>query len=128
MNDMIQSSNDANHDGATTALSDTARYRLLADDRRRTVLGVLATRTGPIDLMELATVVAVHESDADEIPDGALERVAVALHHQHLPKLDEVDVVDYDTEASRVLSARVLERFDSDALQITDPPGGATDR
>jgi hypothetical protein len=37
--------------------------------------------------------------------DVTVERVAVTLHHVHLPKMDDVSVVDYDPDESLVVTA-----------------------
>lgn len=86
----------------TEHLTDTERHGLLASERRRVALSVLAGRSTPVDLSELAATVAARETDTDADDARAVERVAVALHHAHLPKLDDFGVVDYDPEARRV--------------------------
>ncbi|MFC7213776.1 hypothetical protein ACFQO4_06740 [Saliphagus sp. GCM10025334] len=58
-----------------------------------------ATGAHTAPLEQLADAVAVHEGGRS--PDR-LERVATALHHAHLPKLADANVVTYDREISRV--------------------------
>lgn len=72
-----------------------AIFELLVAQRRREVLYVLYRRPGPITVSELTDEVA----SVEETPP---ERVATALHHVHLPKLDERGVVNYDAEAGTV--------------------------
>lgn len=84
-------------------LADGDRYELLASARRRTTLDVLAGRSAPVDLAELARTVAARETGVDATDADAVERVAVSLHHNHLPKMDDWDVVDYDPVANRVV-------------------------
>jgi hypothetical protein len=100
---MSQSSNDrADEQLAATGLSDTERHDLLASDRRRTVLAALDDRATPVELTALAAAVARREADTTGVGEDRLRRVTVALHHVHLPKLDDFGVVAYDPDARRV--------------------------
>lgn len=81
-----------------------AIFRLLGSERRRNALYVLYQRTGPLGVADLAAEVASLE-DADP------ERVATALHHVHLPRLDAAGVVEFDGERAQVRLADHSERF-----------------
>lgn len=70
-----------------------------ADERRRLTLEVLANRVGPIGLEELAAAVA---DRAGFDGSAAVERVALELHHDHLPRLADRGVLDYDPDRRRV--------------------------
>jgi len=87
---------------AVTGLSDSKRYELLANDRRRHTLDVLADRDLPLTLDEIAEAVAAREVDATDSRPGTLKDVKITLHHVHLPKLAEADVVDYDPTFHRI--------------------------
>ena len=79
----------------------SARHRLFRAERARVALDVLAERTTAIDLDDLATAVA--ECETTDAPDeNEVQRVAISLHHRHLPKMAEADVVEYDADANRV--------------------------
>lgn len=70
--------------------------------RCRTTMAVLAGSEAPVDLLDLAATVAAREgTDTDE---ETLDRVALTLHHAHLPRLDDVGVVVYDPVAHRVVT------------------------
>lgn len=73
-------------------------HDLLAVDRRRLAIEALSERAGPIDVDELAVEVATRtaEFDADDRTD--VEHIAITLHHVHLPKMAELDVVEYEAE------------------------------
>ena len=75
---------------------------LLRDPRRRQVLDCLAARTGPVDLEALAGDLAA--SPVWSGSSDGVERVAFHLHHRHLPKMDDVGLVDYDADR-RVVEA-----------------------
>ena len=75
------------------------RHRLLASARRRLALEILAERTTPLDLEELAAKIAAREDGADE---ATPERVAVSLHHVHLPMMAALGVVEYDPGTHRI--------------------------
>lgn len=79
---------------------DAARS-FVTDERRRAVLDVLDTRTGPVSRDTLAHEVAAR--DATGVPsDDAVEAVEVELHHRHLPKLADAGLVAYDPANERV--------------------------
>lgn len=91
--------------GSTTLvdLNEAERHALLASDRRRVLLGVLAETEAPVDLSDLATAVGrAEQGSADSAPGG----ISIALHHNHLPKLDEYALVDYVPETNRVEAIR----------------------
>jgi len=79
-------------------LPETDRYRLLSNERRRATLTVLAERTTPLRIDDLATAVAQRVIDDDPEMEF-VERVKISLHHSHLPKMDYLDVLEYDPDA-----------------------------
>lgn len=88
----------------TLDLSESDRHRLLSNDCRRVALEVLATRTTPVELVDLAREIATRQVDAEEPESEYVDRIAISLHHRHLPKMAALDVIDYDTELKRVTS------------------------
>lgn len=70
-------------------------------DRRQTTLSVLREQTTPISLDALARAVAVREHKAD-VAEAVIDTVKVSLHHNHLPKMADLDVLDYDPEAQQI--------------------------
>ncbi|WP_436932596.1 DUF7344 domain-containing protein [Halosimplex halobium] len=94
------------NDGRTVIdLGADERYELLAAERRRTALEVLAERGTPVELDDLATAVAAREGG--ETP-AATDRLAVSLHHVHLPRMADLGVLDYDPGDNRVVTVRAL--------------------
>ncbi|NHN42750.1 hypothetical protein G9C85_14080 [Halorubellus sp. JP-L1] len=69
--------------------------------RRRGVVAILASESEPMDRETLARELAHRESDGR--PAASLvDDIDVALHHQHLPKLDRSGVLEYDSDAETV--------------------------
>lgn len=88
---------------ASTAGTPPREYAgVLAAERRRLVVDVLAEQTTAVELGELAAEIATVEAGADSPPEEPIRDVKIGLHHAHLPKLDEVGVLDYDPK-SRVI-------------------------
>jgi hypothetical protein len=83
-------------------LTENDRHRLLASERRRVVLDILGERSGPVSLEELATAVTATENDTDAPDKDAVERVRIALHHKHLPKMADLGIIDYDLVSQQV--------------------------
>lgn len=76
------------------------QFDVLAVARRRTALSILGERRSPMDGEALAQAVASCERGVapEDVPDATVERVHVRLHHVHLPKLDDAEIVEYDRE------------------------------
>lgn len=69
---------------------------LLADERRREILALLGAEPGPLSRSQLADAIA-RGADRQSARD-----VSIALHHNHLPKLEASGLVEYETEAETV--------------------------
>lgn len=85
----------------TGSLSTNERHKLLEAERRRQVLTALDGQTDALELEGLATSVLRLEHDRIAT-DDEIEQVAIALHHIHLPTMDELGVLDYDPETNEV--------------------------
>jgi hypothetical protein len=82
----------------TGELSESERYDLLSNGRRRAVLAVLERLETPIHLEDLAVAMA-----AEDALDGETERqIKISLHHNHLPKMADLGAIDYDYESNRI--------------------------
>lgn len=90
---------------SATDISETERFRLLADDRRRVVLDELADRRDETDvtsLGELASAVDRAERRRVGTDEAPGRHLLVELHHVHLPLMDDLGLVDYEAEAKRI--------------------------
>lgn len=102
---MSQSPSDVGREEmGTPNLSKSDRHKLLAAKHRRVALDILNERSSPVDLQELAAAIARHEANGDAVDEQTIERVAIALHHKHLPLMGEFGVIDYDVATTVVES------------------------
>lgn len=83
-------------------LSQAEIHDVLRNDRRREVLAMLQDREGEVSIRELAERIAAIESGEDPPPRNLRQSVYVSLHQTHLPKLDDLAIVDYDTNSKTV--------------------------
>lgn len=79
-------------------------FDVLSNGRRRRVIEHLQRRDGAATLSELVDHVAAGENEHSiaELTPEERKRVYTALRQAHLPKMDELGVVEYDHEAGRV--------------------------
>lgn len=80
----------------TAELGEDERHDVLAVEPRRVILEILDDETTPIGLEALASKLTARETGVDDDAES-IDRVAISLHHRHLPKMDALDVLDYDT-------------------------------
>lgn len=71
----------------------------LSHEYRREVLQYLVDGAPTVTLDEL---VGYLEANADGAAEEGSRRVALALHHAHLPKMADAGLVEYDPEEGRV--------------------------
>lgn len=89
------------YDGSTD-LTENERHRLLASERRRSVLEALSDRSAPIGLGELAVDLAAREDGLDPGDRVGIRRLKTELHHVHLPMMADSGVLDYDPVTHRI--------------------------
>lgn len=79
----------------------TQIFSVLADDRRRRLLAYLRDKDGDVaSFADLIDHLLVREADSADALDA--DGVAISLHHVHLPKLADADLVEYDTQSRTV--------------------------
>lgn len=111
----------------TTPPSDVAVddvFELLSDERRRLVLEHLLRRPSPVSVPEVVDHLVTAELNGHDQAEELSSRIAVSLHHIHLPKLAAADLIDYDRERREVTlreSATAVEPHL--ALTSDDHPG-----
>ena len=95
----------ARHDADDATLD--AVFRALADERRRTILSILAEADRPLETEPLARRVAAHEAGTTErgVARERVDEVLTSFVHVHGPTLADASLVDYDAEAGLVADA-----------------------
>ncbi|MFB6091292.1 MAG: hypothetical protein ABEJ97_09565 [Halobellus sp.] len=80
-------------------------HDVLRNDRRRLVLERLRTSDGSETVSDLSEHIGEIESGESPPPRNVRQSVYVSLHQTHLPKLDDLGIVDYDPDAKTVALA-----------------------
>jgi len=96
-------------DSVHEALEPETAFELLADRRRRQLLAQLAQDgTGTQSTVdELARTLAEKQSKTEAT--HSVEDVKILLHHNHLPKLADAGVVQYDPQDGIVVPTATVE-------------------
>lgn len=81
-----------------------ALFDLLADSRRRFVLACLHEYSTPMVLADIADELATWEHDADitDVPAEEVRSIYLSLYHNHVPKMEDVGLVEYSQERDAV--------------------------
>ncbi len=85
-------------------LSQDVVFDILSSPRRRYVLYYLRKTDEPVKLTDLAEQVAAWENETtpEEITEQERKRVYVSLYQTHIPRLDEVGIVEYDKDTGEI--------------------------
>jgi len=114
---------DQPNDGERTLSRDEA-FEVLSNRRRRYVLHYLQDEEAAVTLSGLAEQVAAweHDTSIDRIASDERKTVYTSLQQFHLPKMDDIGIVEFDqragevriTEATRDLDIylEVVDRYD----------------
>lgn len=109
---------------ASTEISQEQIFEVLQSPRRRYALYYLLREGDAVDLSALATHVAAweHDTPLDELTTQQRKRVYISLYQTHIPKLEEVGLLDYNREAGTIHpSHRVchLEKYLGDVSRLS---------
>ena len=79
-------------------------FEVLKNRRRREVLKYLNERDESVSLSDLAEHVAAieNETTVKALSSSQRKRVYVGLYQCHLPKMDDMDIVDFDQNRGRI--------------------------
>ncbi|MFW6435205.1 MAG: DUF7344 domain-containing protein [Halovenus sp.] len=79
-------------------------FEVLKNERRRRVIEYLRANDGPVELGAVAEHIAALENDKDEsaITYAERKRVYVGLYQCHLPKMDDMGVIDFNRARGRI--------------------------
>lgn len=84
-----------------TTLDKTEIHSVLSNNRRSLAIQILSEE-GATTLRQLANDIAKIETGEPSPPRSARQSVYVTLHQSHLPKLDTLDIVEYDDASKHV--------------------------
>ncbi|WP_435158585.1 DUF7344 domain-containing protein [Haladaptatus sp. DFWS20] len=113
------SNNMMDENSSTDELTASDLHNLLAVERRRLVLDILTGINTTVELKELAREVVEREDGIDATDEDIMERVMIGLQHNHLPRLDDAGLVDYDPDSHTVDPTRLSNYQLEDYLTIT---------
>jgi len=94
-------------------LSNEEIFDVLQNERRRYVLQYLRQHGGPVTLSELADHVAAAEYDCltDDVTSAQRKRVYTTLQQSHLPQMDGVGIVEYDSNEGVITTTDQTEEL-----------------
>lgn len=89
---------------SSVTLSKNEMFDVLRNSRRRSVISCLRTQGGSMSVEELTTQVAADEYDvpATEVTSKQYKRVYTGLYQCHLRRMEELGVIDFDTDGNTV--------------------------
>jgi hypothetical protein len=96
-------------EGTDRGLKRTEIHDVLRNDRRRLVLSRLREAEDPVSVRELSEYIAGVEADEMPAPRNVRQSVYVSLHQTHLPKLDELGIVEHSDAGGVTLSQHADE-------------------
>lgn len=109
----------------TPSLPESEIFVLLSKRRRRLIIKLLQEATTPITDTELAKHIGNREYEDPSSEDT--RTIHLTLYHNHLPRLEEADVVEYNQNTGTVYPGinfdtllRLLETVDETDLSWTD--------
>jgi hypothetical protein len=88
-----------------TTLSTGEIHDVLRNDRRRRAIRCLLDSEEALSVRELSERVATLETGEEPAPRDKRRSVYISLHQTHLPKLDDLAIVEYDLETKDVTLA-----------------------
>ncbi|QLD87373.1 hypothetical protein HWV23_02040 [Natronomonas halophila] len=94
------------------ALEEGDIHDVLRNGRRRLAIKALRDRNGQASVRDLAEEVAARETGEDPPPKNKRQSVYVSLHQTHLPKLDDLGILEYDGESKTVTLADRVEEVE----------------
>lgn len=79
-------------------------FDLFSRERRRYALYYLDQEDGPVTIDELSKKISEWENDAarEHIPDDTFKDVTLSLEHNHLPKVNDADAIEFDRENGQI--------------------------
>jgi hypothetical protein len=99
-------------DATTSPLDEAVIHDVLRNDRRRLVLEQLRDEVSSQSVGTLAEHIAEVESGESPPPKNVRQSVYISLHQTHLPKLDSLRIVTYDSAQKEVTLGSRADELD----------------
>ena len=96
-------------------------YTLVADSQRRHLLDALQ-QVRSATVAECARMIAARDRNAPLLEEDARDRIQLSLVHNHLPRLADYDVVEYNAERGEVQVGDAFEELVT--ADVPDRQGG----
>lgn len=119
---------DAGFGTADESVTEDDLLKALSNRRRRQVLAYLLAGDGSSTAGELAEHIAAEENDTsvDRLSSYQRKRVYVSLYQNHLPVLDDANVVEYDHDRKTVALEADSTDLEPYVWKRSDPAGAWT--
>ncbi|SIR81489.1 hypothetical protein SAMN05421858_3901 [Haladaptatus litoreus] len=103
-------------------LSITTTLNLLTEQRRRLIIDTLQQNEPPLAVADLAKEVTIRENDTSmpEVDDDEVLRTYMSLYHNHIPRLVDAEVVEYEQERDVVGLSKHSEQVADVLSAISD--------
>ena len=108
------------------SLDEVDIHAVLSNERRRMTLEILSEEDGSISARELSELIAEYETGQQPPPRNIRQSAYVSLIQTHLPKLDELDIVEYDNGSKTVALSSSAEQVS--AVMESGPPSVTDER
>ncbi|QLG29751.1 hypothetical protein HUG10_19290 (plasmid) [Halorarum halophilum] len=94
-------------------LTEDQVFHVLQNQRRRWVLKYLEGRDGQVRMRDIAEQVAAweHDTTVQALTSKERQRVYIPLYQNHLPKLDEEGIIDYNQSRGIVERTRLADQL-----------------
>lgn len=95
---------------------------LCQDQHRRIVLAVLATENRSLTVNDLTKAIVKHNHHTPliEVPEEESKQIQTSLFHAHIPKLEDLSLIDYDRERKLVEPTSQFNRLQPQLSAIID--------
>ena len=87
-------------------------HNVLRNERRRQALKHLGQHSGTLTVDALAKHIASLETGESPPPHDVRKSVYVSLHQTHLPKLDELGIIEYDLRSKELVLTDVAKEVE----------------
>ncbi|WP_423999559.1 DUF7344 domain-containing protein [Haloarcula salina] len=108
---------------AHSGIDDDTAFDILGNERRRACLNYLAGHDGSLPVSDLGRAVAREVADPGTDEDDLYDSVYISLCQSHLPRLDSVDLVEYDPDEKLVETGPSFDDID----HLLDDPDRESD-